>query len=686
VQGFQWTQTHSAGASINNATTPIATVTLGDSSEYKQALITALEPQDRFEVLGIDPFSLEEGTLVTFECEVTTTSGIHSTSVDIHAHVDFAARSTGLRNVPLGLPVLLGSKSQMFYDWALTPPAASTISLQEGNTANPWFVPDVAGLYTLTVTDESTMGLEAIEVYASEWVGAIDGKDANGRPTTTCASSCHSVHFPEKFSDWAESGHAEIFTDSVNTGGHYGTRCFDCHMVGFNPDAVNNGVDDTADYDDFVAAMFPGGNSHPDPDNWDTILADWPEQAQKANVQCENCHGPNGLDGAHITGHELGDPRISASATVCATCHGEPPRHARYQQWQDSGHGNFETAIAESSGSCAKCHTGQGFLEWFEHGLDINYSTASVPDEQAQPITCVVCHDPHNVGTMSGDNNDVEMRVEGDSPPLLGGFTAYGLGHGAMCIVCHNSRRGLANDSAGLADPANFDRAPHGGAQGDLFMGQNAFFVSVGLRGGHSYLTDTCATCHMEITPPPAELSYNLSGTNHDFAADTSICSECHGLFDPTALIELNDSTLENLAHEIEWAIEQEILFHTGAPNNDTVRVSGDVGGVSMDVDITAASTIDSIELTETHGRAAMNIEIDGTLVEHVRLSSDTELLASGDTLLDNSVLNNNGLALAKCCWNYFLVHNDGSHGIHNPGFVDQIFVSTLEVIGSIWP
>jgi hypothetical protein len=302
-----------------------------------------------------------------------------------------------------------------------------------------------------------------------------------------------------------------------------------------------------------------------------------------------------------------------------------------------------------------------------------------------QPITCVVCHDPHNVGTVSGDANDVTMRVDGDSPELLGGFTAFGIGHGAQCIVCHNTRRGAANDDVGLPDPSNYDRAPHGGAQGDVLLGQNAFFVDVGLRGGHSYITNTCSTCHMAITDPPPDLSYNLSGTNHTFEADTSICSECHGLFDSDSLIALNDSTLEELQASLEYAIEQEILFHT-VTNADTLTVSGTVNDVDTDVDITAASTINSIELTESHGRAAMNIDVDGTLVENVQLGGDTSLLSTGENLLDNTVVGNQGLDLAKCLWNYFLIHNDSSHGIHNPSFVDGIFVATFDMIDTLWP
>jgi len=452
VQGYSWTQTHSAEATIENATSATAGITLGDVEEYKAALLEELDAPSRWQVLGIDPFALEEGGAVTFECEVTTSSGTYTAEVEVHTTLGFAAVSTGLCNVPLGLPVLLGSRAQASYSWVLTPPGGSSATLEDEDTANPWFVPDTAGLYSATVFD-----------------------------------------------------------------------------------------------------------------------------------------------------------------------------------------------LDEGS-------------------------------------------DPHNVGTTSGDGNDVPMRVDGDSPPLLGGFTAHDIGHGAMCIVCHNTRRGAANDETGLPSLTAYDTTPHVGAQGDVFMGQNCFFVTVGLRSGHSYIENTCTQCHMQITPPPADLSYQLSGTNHTFAADTAICSDCHGNFSADSLIAANDAALLEYEEAIAEAIAAEIAFQTGAPNNDTVRLSGTVGGVDTDIDVDATTVVGTVVVTESHGRAAMNIVLDGALLEGVRLASGTELLGAGGNLLDNAVAGNSGEILAKCVWNFFMLENDASHGIHNPGFFTNVIVNSTDVILATWP
>ena len=252
------------------------------------------------------------------------------------------------------------------------------------------------------------------------------------------------------------------------------------------------------------------------------MLSDYPNFASLTNIQCENCHGPNNSP-LHPAGPSK--TRNTISSEVCGSCHGEPQRHGRYQQWQLSGHSNFETAIAEgTNGSCAACHSGQGFLYWGTLGYDPTKGTIpsdklaalGLTADEVQPQTCVVCHDPHDVGTVSGDTNDATVRVSGDTPKLQAGFTATNLGRGAICAVCHNSRRGLRND----ANPPTSYSGPHEPTQADVLMGQNAFFVTVGQRSKHAggtgtAIPDSCATCHMDKTPPPAELSYQLGGTNH---------------------------------------------------------------------------------------------------------------------------------------------------------------------------
>jgi hypothetical protein len=49
------------------------------------------------------------------------------------------------------------------------------------------------------------------------------------------------------------------------------------------------------------------------------------------------------------------------------------------------------------------------------------------------------------------------------------------------------------------------------------------------------------------LTPPPADLSYNLGGTNHPFEADSVVCVGCHGAFDGGALHDAAEAELDEV-------------------------------------------------------------------------------------------------------------------------------------------
>jgi hypothetical protein len=700
VEGYHWEQSNSVDVIIEDMDSATPTVILPGADAYMDELVHHAHAPERWDVLPINPHQLEAAEAVTLTCTVTTTSGEHTATVDIHAHLDFGAWATGLRNVPTGVPVVMNGKMQGSYDWTiLDAPSGSTAVLNEADTMHPWFVPDVEGLFTLRVTDESDGPME-IPVYVGDWAGGIDGRDPDGRPTTSCAKTCHSTTIRDKFDDWAQTGHAEIFTDNMNTGGHYSSGCFACHTVGFDPTADNNGMDDQSDYDDFYATMWPGGHMTPDMGNYDRVLADWPNTGRMSNIQCENCHGPNGPFGsAHgwnpptAVDYSTLDPRMSTRSDVCAFCHGEPPRHARYQQWEESGHGNYELAMAENRTSCNYCHTAQGYLNYYSLYLEPDADTPayiSLDADAAHPITCVVCHDPHNVGTTSGHGTNAPMRVEDNAYNLKSGFDALAVGKGALCMTCHNARRGLQNDAVGLSDP---DRSPHGGPQTDVLMGMNAFFVDVGYRGAHSFLTDTCVTCHVELTPPPADLSYQLGGTNHTFEAKLSICGDCHGAYDGGTLADAFENGMEELQHGYEGELYNQLealdnggydVVLTGLDQED------EEGAGDLELTITDWTLVSMIHFTESHGRQAIDLTYAGTTIYHVQLDGDTRITDGVDdfgSLLSSDLwVGDPDDLLGKAGWNYLLLHNDGSHGFHNPGFAQDIMIQTFYVLeGLVW-
>jgi len=695
VQSIMWTQTGGADAMLSGIATDTVTVTLGSEMSYRDQLIHVLsEPpigeeqlppnvplpegefpgglQDRFQIVGMSPFSLEHAGMVTLEAEVVTSSGTYQGEGEVHAHLPWTP-AHGIHNVPLGVQVLLHGKSQGYYNWVMGTPSGSAATLVDPNSQSPWFAPDVAGRYWLTVNDEESGENVSLNLFAGTWKGIIVAQDDNGRPIVdqTCFG-CHNDQIaPEYFTDWAQTGHAEILTNNLNTSTHYGPNCFPCHSVGFNTAAGNGGMDDASDYQDFLDSGLintPG-------DNWTAMLDEFPESARKANIQCENCHGPqNG------GGHTQEGMRVSLSSDVCAPCHGEPARHARFQQWQLSAHANYELAIEEGgSGSCSRCHTGNGFLTWLpvllgdEPGDPLDSIDVTWTEDETHPQTCQTCHDPHNIGTTSGSDPNATVRISGDTPPLIAGFTATDVGRGAICMTCHNTRRGLRNDD-------NFDdvymtseaaRAPHGGAQADVIMGQNAYLVEVGIRGKHSNLEDTCVDCHMEATPPPPDLSYNLGGTNHTFFARNDICGECHGFESGEEFQAGFDAEMDDLQ-----ALIEEGLYNL---MSDQIDAGGSID-LDGDATITDIADVSAIEFGEARGRQAMTVVFgNGEAFGPTRMTDIEVLPATGSAfpLYDAA-----DPILIKSGWNWNLFHNDGSHGVHNPSFAKgTVETSATEIV-----
>jgi hypothetical protein len=494
-------------------------------------------------------------------------------------------------------------------------------------------------------------------------------------------TTCHNGEIAsDQFTTWQGSGHAEIFTSNIDDpGGHWGIGCASCHTVGYDPDVDNGG------FDEAVVAEGWEVPPHGDVGTYAAMLADYPETAGLANIQCENCHGPQDSEA-----HMIGAARQNLSSDLCGSCHGEPPRHGRFQQWEESLHANVELALEEATVEgrgtlaphCGRCHSAQGFIAWVEQGDLTQYIQGAdgnateeelialgMTEDTVQPVTCVACHDPHDVGKSSGEPNTATVRVDGETALLPAGFKAVGVGRGALCMTCHNTRNGEHNDGA-VATMT--DHAPHTAAQADVLMGENAFFVSVGERSKHSLVTDTCTGCHMVLSPPPAEFSRQGAGTNHAFEADGEMCTQCHGAYDGGTLHDAVEAGMHELQMAIEQAIAMEISAQTDAGN--TVTLVG-MGEDDADVDITDGSTVSAVELIEYHGRIAMNITVGGEMYEGVRVASDTAV-GSG-TLVDSPA----GQLIAKAGWNYFLVEGDGSDGVHNPSFVLDVVKASIDAL-----
>jgi hypothetical protein len=404
-----------------------------------------------------------------------------------------------------------------------------------------------------------------------------------------CHTPGNAVGAPsDQYAAWPNSAHGNfnwknpsapamtLFQAGINgiASSHYSGTCVKCHVVGYDVgETGNDGFSDRALADGWT---FP---AKLDPSNFTNLPADL---KQLNGIQCENCHGPIGLasGGAH-------QPDVTYNAGVCARCHDEAPNHDKYQLWARSptGHSNRNLALrgaadrspanltpdpvtgyaSYGAGSCARCHTAQGFAAYVkQQQLDqcagaqtgeINaiYScylnppgtnaNTTLPSQTAlntylqttlglvatnvEPQTCQACHDPHTTG----------LRLEDDTHMLPSGFRVTNAGAGALCMLCHNSRNGARGDNVtafpyssytinGTATPIRTVGTPHDQTAADIFSGNNAFFT-VSYPGKHlQYVTDTCVGCHVNL--PGLSGSTASNAPNHTFRVDGTLCVSCH--------------------------------------------------------------------------------------------------------------------------------------------------------------
>jgi hypothetical protein len=182
-----------------------------------------------------------------------------------------------------------------------------------------------------------------------------------------------------------------------------------------------------------------------------------------------------------------------------------------------------------------------------------------------------------------------------------------------------------------------------------------------------------CVACHMVKTPPPDLLAYQAGGTNHTFFAAKDVCVECHGeLVDASGVQNVVEPALEELKGLIEDALLAFMSDQIDAGNK--IDLDGTV--------ITDMADIDSIDFTEVHGRQGLSITLADSTVLDLRMS-DIHVLDATDTDL-GELYSLTDEALPKAGWNYFLVHGDGSLGVHNPGFVFNVLEASNNAVSAL--
>lgn len=340
-------------------------------------------------------------------------------------------------------------------------------------------------------------------------------------------------------------------------------------------------------------------------------------------------------------------------------------------QWARSKHANRLLATLESSADgfrgpaaahCGRCHAQQGFLAWLPQLQRGNPGPIARPDgspadvpfllnlglsrRTVQPITCATCH-----------QEDFRLRQAGTTPLLPAGFRAIGVGLGAQCMLCHNSRNGAIVWNQ--EDPRRYT-APHTSSQADVLLGKNVFFLDYGnnfISPHASFIGDSCVTCHVRF-----------SRESHTFKADATSCARCHGR---DLTMERVQGPTRTLLHELRAAIEAKIVANRA--RIQTVRVWSARAYAYVDTVTIDPATIQRVELVEIAGQQGVTLTLAGgrriqSQLGELRDAQGRPSFATNDPIV-------------RAGWNYWLLEGDGSVGVHNPRFVRQVVLTTLEAL-----
>ncbi len=310
---------------------------------------------------------------------------------------------------------------------------------------------------------------------------------------------------------------------------------------------------------------------------------------------------------------------VTLATENCAWCH-DGGHHVFPSQWRTSAHATFAHGMTRAS--CAQCHNGAGFVEYIESGKQPIAQDLS----KVVPITCAVCHDPHSV------ENPHQLRTM--DVTLSNGETVEGGGNGTICMNCHKAREDAVEYTNDYLNNLSTHYGPHHGPQADILSAKNAVTFGQNIPSSpHLAATgDACVTCHMYpgTLDPYGDIILVGSHTfsmSHDSVDNVQACSPCHG-------------NIGNSFSDKKYYVN---------------------GNADLDGDGTANG---------------LQIEVQGLLNQlKTMLPQD----ANGNvTIKDSSVT----LAQAQAAYDYLMVLEDRSYGIHNPAFVYGILKASIEALG----
>jgi hypothetical protein len=307
----------------------------------------------------------------------------------------------------------------------------------------------------------------------------------------------------------------------------------------------------------------------------------------------------------------------------------------------------------EVSASCAKCHSAEGLPYFLENGENVVAALSN-------GLLCTTCHtSPPAVRTVgavtfpSGVSKDM-----GDSSNL--------------CLNCHSGRRSMAEVDEELADPAPwsppsihyypvaavlYGTEVKGGYEfaGKTYAGRNPF-------PSHNGRFDTCVECHMGTNSPrKTDGQSSTYGDHNVHKPNPEDCVYCHG-YDVSQPNPGYDPSKFKFS-----GIRPGSIPDFDADGNTSESLKAEIIGLENAI-VNQAEITAGTPLVYYHGRFYYDLNDNGEV-------DDDETGRSNRYVITDA-------RLLKAAYNMRMTYSEPHAYIHNPFYIAQLFVDTIEHLG----
>ena len=229
------------------------------------------------------------------------------------------------------------------------------------------------------------------------------------------------------------------------------------------------------------------------------------------------------------------------------------------------------------------------------------------------------CRTCHQIHTTY---TEADFALETTAPVILyASGETFDMGDGNLCANCHQPRRLGPEEGGGEYEITSTHWGPHHGPQSTVLLGISAYGVADSTSIHYTLVTDGCPVCHM------------VAG-DHTLAASTAGCQSCHA--------ELDTLDYNGVQTEIKALFDelQALLLAAGLLEEVVDEEGERVLLTDEGMEVTG------YEPTEVHPHP-------GTYSE----------------------------AQAGAAWNWMIVYEDNSFGIHNPSWTKAILEKGIELM-----